>query len=163
MDPKPAILQQIDADALPLVHNILTSARTGALGVVGPDGAPYVTRIAILLGPGAEGQILVSDLSIHTACMRADPRVSLLVDGPRGKGNPLNSPRVSLSARADFVARDDPSRPARRTAWLKRHPKSRLYVDFADFHFIRLSLLGGHFNGGFARAFFLPPQDLMLP
>ena len=47
-----------------------------------------------------------------------------------------------------------------REGWLARHPKARLYVDFADFAFVRLRPEGAHLNGGFGRAYRLEPSDL---
>jgi heme iron utilization protein len=42
--------------------------------------------------------------------------------------------------------------PRARGRFLARHPKAKLYADFADFSFWRLEIAGAHLNGGFARA-----------
>ena len=52
--------------------------------------------------------------------------------------------------------------PALRARWLAGHPKSRLYVDFADFSFVVVEVEAAHLNGGFGRAFLLAPGDLGL-
>jgi putative heme iron utilization protein len=47
-----------------------------------------------------------------------------------------------------------------RAHWLKGHPKAALYIDFADFAFVRLTPESALLNGGFGRAFRLSPEDL---
>ena len=151
-----------DDDAREVAASLLSSARTAALAVLHPAArTPYVTLIALRWLDGAP-VTLVSDLSIHTQALRADPKAGLLISQPPEKGDPLNAARLSLSVTARFVTTDDPQRPAIRDAWRAAHPKSVLYIDFADFHFVRFDILGGHLNGGFARAFALTAQDLKL-
>jgi putative heme iron utilization protein len=65
-----------------------------------------------------------------------------------------------IRAHAAFVAADAPDRPALRAHWLKGHPKAALYIDFADFAFVRLTPESALLNGGFGRAFRLSPEDL---
>jgi putative heme iron utilization protein len=65
-----------------------------------------------------------------------------------------------IKARAAFVAPDAVERGALREHWLARHPKATLYVDFADFSFVRFTPKSALLNGGFARAFRLTPEDL---
>lgn len=151
-----------DDQARATARDILLRAGTASLAILHPtSGAPYVTRIAIGLVQGLL-VTLVSDLSIHTRALRADPRAGLLIGDIPDKGDPLAFPRLSLSARTRFVPKDDPVRPAMRADWLSRHPKAALYVDFADFNFVVFDIEGGHLNGGFARAFDLSPADLNL-
>lgn len=67
---------------------------------------------------------------------------------------------LMLQAVARFMAPDDPARPALRAHWLHGHPKSTLYVDFADFAFVSLTLTAALLNGGFGRACRIPPEIL---
>lgn len=153
-----------DDDARALARALMQAARTAALAVLETGtGAPFVSRVGFGLGPSGEALTLVSDLALHTVALRADPRAALLLGEPEGKGDPLIHPRLTLRATARFVAPDAPERPALRAAWLRDHPKSGLYADFADFHFIRFELAGGHLNAGFGKAYALSPNDLNLP
>jgi len=150
-------IRPTDDEARDLARGLLAQARVAALGVIDPaSGAPWVSRVAMAMIAGAPG-LLVSTLSQHTGALRADPRCSLLVDGPPGKGDPLTHPRLTLQARA--IPAD---KTAHRAAWLARHPKAALYIDFADFVFLRLAVAGAFLNGGFGRAFRLTPADLGL-
>ena len=153
-------LRPTDDEARALARSLMEGAAHGALGVLDPGtGWPHVTRVAVALVAGAP-LTLISALSHHTGALRADLRCSLLVGEPGPRGDPLTHPRLTLLARARFVAPDDPERPALRAAWLERHPKAKLYVDFADFAFVRLEPSGAHLNGGFGRAYRLGPEDL---
>lgn len=156
-------LRPTDDEARALARRLIDTARHGALGVLDPaTGAPVVTRIAVVPGPDGAPLTLVSDLALHTRALRADPRASLLVGEPGPRGDPLAHPRLTLAVRAVFVAPDDPARPALRDHVLARQPKAKLYIDFPDFHLVRLRVLSAALNGGFGRAFALTPEDLGL-
>ena len=149
-----------DEEARALARRLMAEAGHGALGVIDPEGGgPHVTRVAVGFADGMP-LTLISSLSHHTRALHADPRCSLLLGEPGPRGDPLTHPRLTLIARASFVAPDDPGRPALREAWLSRHPKAKLYVDFADFAFARLAPSGAHLNGGFGRAYRLSAADL---
>lgn len=153
-------IRPTDDAARALARRLIDGARFGALGVL-REGAPFVTRIA--LAPGEDGVpvTLISDLSLHTAALRAAPVCSLMVGEPGPKGDPLTHPRLTLEAQAEFVARDDPGREALRAQYLEWKPKARLYVDFGDFNFVRLVPRAGHLNGGFGQAYRLSAADLV--
>jgi hypothetical protein len=150
-----------DDKALATARDILSTARTASLGTLTEGGAPYVTRISVAVAAGRLVS-LMSDLSLHAQALRRDPRAGLLLGEPPGKGDPLAFARLSLVASADFIGHDDPVRPQIRADWMARHPKSALYVDFADFRFVAFTLSHGHLNAGFGRAFLLAPAQLPL-
>lgn len=76
-----------------------------------------------------------------------------------GKGDPLTHPRLTLRALAERVT-DGAERAA---LWSIHVPKAKLYIDFADFHFIRFRPLSGLLNAGFGKAYELDKKDLTLP
>lgn len=157
-------VRQADATARGIARNLLLAARTAAIGVIEPEtGAPFVSLVAFGIGPAGEALTLVSDLAIHARALRIDPRASLLVGAPGPKGDPLSHPRLTLRATAGFIAPDAPERAGYRAAWLRDHPKSALYADFADFHFVRFAIADGHLNAGFGKAYALSANDLILP
>ncbi|MBK1636351.1 HugZ family protein [Rhodovulum adriaticum] len=151
-----------DETARTLARDLIRDARFAALGGLA-QGAPFVTRIALVRGPDGVPLTLVSDLAPHTAALRADPRCSVLVGEPGEKGDPLTHPRLTLQARAAFVARDGAEYAALRDHYLAQQPKAQLYIDFADFHLVRLMPEAGHLNGGFGRAWRLTAADLGQP
>lgn len=155
MATRPDPIRPTDDEARALARGLLAQARFGALGVIDPEGGgPMVTRVAVGWD-GAAALILVSDLSLHTRALAADPACSLLVGEPGPKGDPLTHPRLTLMARAETAEKAD-----LREMWLAAHPKAALYIDFADFRMLRLVPRAAHLNGGFGRAFRLTPADL---
>ncbi len=157
--PKP--IRETDAGARALAQTLMQDARVAALAFVDPDtGAPFLSRIGFGLATDGSAMSLVSDLALHVRALRLDPRAGLLIGEPGPRGDPLNSPRLSLAVTAQFLPANTPDRPALRQAWLAHHPKAKLYIDFADFSFVRFEILGAMLNGGFARAYRLTADDL---
>ena len=158
---EPNPIRPTDDEARALARTLIEGARFAALGVIERDtGAPMVTRIAVTTAPDGQPMTLVSDLSHHTRALRSNPACSLLLGEPGARGDPLTHPRLTLQARAVFVDRSDPADSALRAHYLARVPKARLYIDFGDFHLLRLVPTGAYLNGGFGRAFVLTPDDL---
>jgi len=152
-----------DNEARALARRLIAEARFGALGVLAPQsGAPMVTRIAVGTDAAGAPVTLVSSLSGHTAAMKAHSACSLLLGEPGPKGDPLTHPRLTVQCEAAFVSREAPEHSALREHWLKQHPKAKLYVDFMDFGFVRLTPVSAFLNGGFGRSFRLTPADLGL-
>ena len=152
-----------DQKARHLGQTLLASAKTAALAVLDPEtGAPVVSRIAIGCAPDGTPMSLISTLSQHTKALDQDPRASLLVGEVGGKGDPLTHPRLTLAVTARFVARDSEDHDPLRRHWLRHQPKAKLYVDFADFRFVRFQVSGAALNGGFGKAYNLTPSDLGL-
>lgn len=143
-----------------LARRLLEGATFGALAVqLGAAGHPFVSRIA--LGHDSAGPLsLVSELAQHTGALRARPECALLVGEVGEKGDPLTHPRLSLQCVAEFVPRDAPGFADLRAGWLKSHPKAKLYIDFADFSFVRLQVRAAFLNGGFGLASQLSGEDL---
>lgn len=155
-------IRSTDDAARALARDILQGARSAALAVIDPEtGGPYVSRIAFGRLPDGRCLTLVSDLAHHARALRADPRASLLLGEPGPKGDPLTHPRLTLRVSARMVA-DKPELGGLRDAWLELHPKAKLYVDFADFHFFRFEIDYGHLNAGFGKAYLLDEKDLAI-
>lgn len=159
--PKIDPIRPTDDDARAQARALVARARFAALGVLEPDtGAPMVTRVALGTEAGGTPITLISALSGHTTALRVDPACSLLVGEPGDKGEPLTHPRLTLQCRATFVAREDDE--TLRARWLDQHPKAALYIGFADFAFVRFTVVAAFLNGGFGKAFRLTPEDLAL-
>ncbi|MEM7243593.1 MAG: pyridoxamine 5'-phosphate oxidase family protein [Pseudomonadota bacterium] len=138
---------------------VIDTARFGALAVVHPQtGHPHVTRISIasLGGPVT----LISDLSLHTKALRANPNAALLLGEPEPRGDPLTYPRITLSCTAHFVTRKDADYIDLRDAYLAQNPKSKLYIDFTDFNFVRFEILSADLNAGFGKAYHLTAANV---
>lgn len=157
--PDPSPFRPVDNDARALARKLIDEARYAAIGVL-ENGAPAVTRIAFATTPEGSPLSLISDLSSHTQSLEADATCSLLVGEPGDKGDPLTHPRITLSAKARFVARSSEDHAVLRAHYLRQIPKAQLYIDFADFRLVRFDVSSALLNGGFGKAFKLGPDDL---
>ena len=154
-------IRPTDDEARDLARELLDAARYGALGVSDPeDGTPMVTRVAVGTDPEGIPVTLISDLSHHTRALRLAPACSILLGEPGSKGDPLTHPRITVQCDARFLERESEDHPAIRERFLSTHPKAKLYIDFADFGFVRFSIRHAYMNGGFGKAFHLSPKDL---
>lgn len=153
--------QPVDDDARTLARQLLFDAPHAALATLLPDsGAPSVTRIALATDPGGMPLSLISTLAVHTQNLMANPACSLLIGDPGDKGDPLTHPRLTLHCTAQPVPRDSNDHASLRGHYLSLRPKAKLYVDFADFSFVRFAPSDGLLNGGFGKAYKLTPADL---
>ena len=153
-DPEAARREAI-ADA----KRLMRLARTASLATLAPEtGAPLATLVGIASDFDGAPLFLMSTLSRHTRHVQTDPRVSVLLTQPPGRGDPLNHPRLTLNGRLLPAAA-----PNARSRYLRRNPKAALYAGFADFGMFRLEIEGVHFNGGFGRAAPLAPADILAP
>ncbi len=154
-------IRPTDEEARALARRLIVEARFGALGVLDPDcGAPLVSRIAVARDEAGQPLTLISDLSRHTKALRANPNASLLLGEPGPKGDPLTHPRITLQGVAAFVPQGDREHETLRALYLTQHPKAQLYIDFADFHLVRLAVTTAFLNGGFGKAFTLTAADI---
>jgi putative heme iron utilization protein len=161
MADRPDPVQPADDAARTQARDLLAGARFGALAFVDAEtGTPGISRIAVGRDDAGLPVTLISSLSSHHSGLRAEPVAALMVGEPDAKGDPLTHPRLMIRVRASFLDRADPGHAALRARWLTDHPKAKLYVDFGDFGFVRLTPLSALLNGGFGRAVRLTTQDL---
>ena len=161
MTDKPPLLQETDNESRELARRLLNEARYASIAVINPEsGFPSVSRTILATTQDTTPFILASKLATHTQGLLKDPRCSLLVGEPADKGDPLAHPRMTVYCLAEQIERGSEEHAALREAFLARHPKAKLYIDFPDFGFFRLVPQKASLNGGFARAFALTSRDL---
>ena len=149
-----------DEDARTLARDLLSLGHAALSYLDAQSALPGISRIAF--GRTADGgfMTLISSLAPHSAGLATHPACAVMLGEPGAKGDPLTHPRLMIRARAQFVLPDAPDRPRLRADWLTQNPKSKLYIDFADFAFVRLVPLSGVLNGGFGKAFAFTAADL---
>lgn len=160
LPPRPDHVLAADDTARQIAQGLWHGAGTGVLAFTDPaTSTPFVSRIGFAALPDGCGLTLISEIALHTAALRAAPAAALLLGEPGERGDPLNSPRLSVRVTATFVSSNAADRADMRALWLSTHPKARLYVDFSDFHFVRLIPTTALLNGGFGRAHTMTPAD----
>ena len=151
-----------DFNPVAVARTLLRATRAGTLATIDRNtGHPFASLVNVATDVTGAPMILTSRLSTHTANLEADGRASVLL-AETGKGDPLAHPRLTVLGAMTAVARDNEDGQRVRRRFLARHPKSELYVDFADFSFWRMDVVSAHLNGGFARAADLKASDLLI-
>ncbi len=141
-------------DGVALAKELLRTVRAGALATLDPAGFPFASLVTVATDHDGAPLLLMSRLAAHTRNLDADSRASILL-AQGGKGDPLAHPRLTVIGRVARIAE-----PRVRARFLARHPKAKLYADFADFAFWRMEPAGAHLNGGFARAMELTAEQI---
>ncbi len=157
----PDLIQDTDDFARGTSQALLQGSRFASLASLQPNtGHPQVTRISLVFLPVFGLVSLISDLSDHSKSLRQDQRCSLLIGQPGPKGDPLTHPRLTLTCTSEFQALSPVQHRDLRRQYLGVYPKSKLYIDFADFHFVRFTVLSATLNGGFGKAYRLDKGDI---
>lgn len=158
-EPSKDVLQPVDDEARRLAKGLIRSARFAALATRDPvDGTPAASRVIVATDMEGRLGFLISRLSAHFGALEAEPACSLLVGEP-AKGDPLAHPRITILGRARKLEAGS-ERDALRTRFLRKHPKSELYVDFGDFAFWVLEPSRASLNGGYGKAYEVAADDI---
>ena len=153
------LLQPVTGETKEAACQVILGTTHASLATISAKtGVPACSRIGLALDSTGMPVFLTSSLSSHSAALEADPRASMLI-GEVGKGDPLAHARISISGTVEKVTETD-DRDQVRAAYLARHPKAKLYVDFADFGFWRLRPEYAGYVEGFGRAYALTQEDL---
>ena len=141
MNQKTDILRDTDDEARRLARALLRQAQYAALAVIDPEtGFPFASRALLATDIDGVPAILISRLATHFGAIMTDNRVSLLTGEP-GKGDPLAHPRMTTLCRAQLVEKTSDAHARLRGRFLRRHPKSALYIDFPDFFLFVSSII----------------------
>jgi heme iron utilization protein len=159
--PKRDAVAPADAEALELARGLLAIPHAALAWTDPESGTPGISRIAFGLGPTGLPMTLISSLTPHFAALKAQPACAILLGEPGPKGDPLTHPRLMIRATARFLERPSEAHSTARAHWLTGHPKSTLYIDFADFALVELVPGSALLNGGFGKAFRLTAEDLV--
>ena len=128
------------------------------LGSLEEQGAPHVSFVTLVPQESGAAILLLSDLARHTANIRRDRRVSLLImanqNGPlqnnmRPGEDPLAEERITVHGTIDRC-------PVKqlliaKALYIKHHPAAARYVDFRDFKLYQFKPSKIFLVGGFGR------------
>ncbi len=129
-------------------------ARQASLATMSRDGMPFNSWAGIAPDRRTGAIVLLlSDLAVHSANLKGDPRASLLIVGcgadigDSGADDQLSPPRLTLVGHI-LVAGD---RETAAPIYLERHPGAAGYAGFGDFRFYRFAPQSAHLVAGFGR------------
>lgn len=136
------------------LRKLLTTQRTAALGTIGEDGTPFVSRVPFAAEPSSGRLVIhVSTMAAHTGNLQARPDASLLVAQPEVPGEPVHAlPRVTLQGRATTPEVGSEEWQAYKSAYLKRFPDAESMTKLKDFRFVAITATRGRHVDGFGRA-----------
>ena len=145
----PALPQIPEPTHAERVRTLFTHASTATLSTQSRKhpGFPFGSLMPYALDISGSPLFLISNMAMHTQNLRADPRASLFLTQPPTDGDTLGAARATLLGTAEPVPA--PDLPEARELYLAAHPGSRYWVDFADFHFFRLTPIDLYYVGGF--------------
>lgn len=146
--------------SLATARRLIRCAQTAALATLEPEtGAPFVSLVTIATQASGAPILLLSDLAVHTRNVKADSRISLLVE-EQVAGNPLAHARLTISGRLSPVAERDEEAARRR--FLAKHPDAAVYCDFTDFGFYSIGMETSHLVAGFGRIVDIAAEDILI-
>ncbi|MFO1080150.1 MAG: DUF2470 domain-containing protein [Reyranellaceae bacterium] len=148
-------------DLVLTVRGLLRGCDKAALATALPAdfaGWPYASLVLIAVHHDLSIVLLISDLAEHSKAIKADPRVSLLLERTEGLDQPLTGARVTALGRAEPVVGE-----GARRRFLSRHPDAEAYAGFADFHFYRIVPERLHLVAGFGKIRWLSGAEVAPP
>lgn len=110
-------------------------------------GYPFGSVMPFALDAEGRPVVLISKMAMHTQNLDRDARAALLVPDAEAVHDPLGAARITLQGDATPVPAAELD--AVRQLYLERHDKARHWVDYKDFGFYRMEVLGAYFVGGF--------------
>ncbi|HEY6074022.1 MAG TPA: pyridoxamine 5'-phosphate oxidase family protein [Anaerolineales bacterium] len=140
---------------------MIRRARIAALGT-NRSGTASVSMVPFAFTDDlSEFHVLTSELAMHTQDMQKDNHISLLItEADDGRDDPLTLGRVELRGKAEILMVGEPGYMPAKNRYIERFPKAAPLFDFGDFRLWRISIKGGRFVAGFAKAFNLTPEAL---
>jgi heme iron utilization protein len=137
------------------------TAKTCLLATADSSGAPDSSVAPFVLAPDGSLHTYISNLSLHTANLRANPRASvLLIEDESTAGHLLARRRLTLRCTAVFIARDDAAFAAPMRALREKFgPVMAQLESMHDFHLVRLDPDRARLVAGFGQAYDANPQD----
>jgi putative heme iron utilization protein len=138
-----------------LARWILRESQFGSLATQGEGGYPYASLVGVAPMPDGSPILLLSNLAKHTANIRRDRKVSLLL-AQKTQGDPLAAARLTVMGKIEEQEKD-----AVRARYLARHPEAKKYSEFADFGFWRVAVESGHLVATFGKIVSLKGEELL--
>lgn len=156
-DAKAAALERARAAALFLRDTL----KTLQLATVSASGDPDCSVAPYALTAEGDLLIYISELSLHTANLRADARATaLLIEDESTAGHLLARRRLTLATRATFIPREHEAFAPGMAALRERFgPVMRHLETMHDFHLVRLIPERARLVAGFGQAYDASPRD----
>lgn len=159
--PRPGIDPARRNRALAALAHLRVNVRTLALATVSAEGEPDASVAPFVAERDDLLWTYLSDLSPHTANLRANGRcAALLIEDESTAAQALARRRLALACTAEFVARDQPEfAPAMAALRVRFGAVMEHLESMHDFHLVRLRPTRARLIAGFGQAYDAAPHD----
>lgn len=142
------------------VRALVQSERNAMLGTISQKfaGWPFGSIAPYALTGAGEPLILISEIAEHTRNLRADARVSLLIQDSNALADPQAGARVTLMGYAMPVSAPYLEDASRR--YSLRFPNSASYFQAHDFSLFQIKTSKARFIGGFGEIYWLDAEEI---
>jgi heme iron utilization protein len=153
------VMETPKTEAMQRAKNLLLDGGVAALSVIDVnDATPFTSLVSVAVGDDLAPLLLISDLSHHTKCLKANPRASVMLHAPiASDGDPMLTFRATFTGVFEMTSHGQAAKP-----FLARHPYAEMYSEFGDFNFWRLQAEQAHIIAGFGRAYTVRFKDLLI-
>ena len=135
--------------AVDVARRLLRTTSVVALATIDSgSGYPYSTVTNVAIEPDGTPYFFAAWLALHARNIDADPRISMTM-AEEHTTDALVTPRLTLVGRATQMSPEEVERATPR--FLRRFPKSKLYLALPDAMLFRMQVEGLQLNGGPAR------------
>jgi heme iron utilization protein len=151
------VMETPKTEAMRRARDLLQAGGVAALSVIDVgDGTPFTSLVNVAAGDDLAPLLLISDLSHHTKCLKANPRASVMMHAAiSSDGDPMLTFRATITGVFAVIPNEQAANP-----FLARHPYAEMYSEFGDFNFWRLQANQAHIIAGFGRAYDVRFKDL---
>src|SRR5258708_34080702 len=145
------------------VRALLESERNGLLSTISKkiEGWPFGSVTPYTLMQTGSPLILISDIAEHTRNIRADARVSLLVQDARALKDPQAGARATLIGYGIPVA--PPLLEDAQRRYANAFPNSSSYFEAHDFSLFQIGVTQIRFIGGFGEIYWIDGGEILDP
>ena len=149
----------MDRDALQSIRTLLQTTRVLSLAYV-LDGLPEAALLPFAPREDCSAlYVQASTLARHAEALQPGARVGVLVHAQESAtSDPMQLPRLSVAATVTVLDKEGAGYRAGAPLFIARFPAAEVTLGFDDFNFYALTLEGGRFVEGFARAFDVTPD-----
>jgi putative heme iron utilization protein len=143
------------------VRALLRQERNATLCTISKkiEGWPFGSIAPYALTDAGEPVILISEIAEHTRNLRADARVSLIVQDSNAIKDPQAGARITLMGYAMPVTAPYLEDASRR--YLKLFPNSASFLDAHDFTLFKIKVSKVRFIGGFGEIYWLEGHEVI--
>lgn len=146
------------------LRRLMDSRQTLLLATASSEGRPDISYAPFVRDSKGRFYIFISELAVHTAHLRHNPKASIMVMEPEAQSrNPFARERATFQCRAREVSPGESCSTQQLDRLQEQFGQTvALLRSLPDFHLFELSPESGRYVAGFGRAFKISVEDNSL-